>query len=306
MHANLVSVVMPCYNCEKYVTSAIKSILDQSYANLELIVIDDGSTDGTLGKIKDFRDSRICLIGLKQNRGNYAARNIGMKAASGEYICVMDADDVARPERLQRQLEFLKNNQDVGCVGSQATVIDEAGNGSGRIFKPVVGAEELAVLFLIDNFTLHPSLMLRHSLLKRFQLFYDESYLYASDFDFVSRCAQYFPVVNTAESLMYYRKHASQISSDKKLSQKACADKIRLSQLNKFDINLTLEEQAVYLKLFDNTSEFISTEIENVYSIVNLIVNANSKQKNYNQAFMLRHYRNLLVTAKDREARNLV
>ena len=306
MQTNLISVVMPCYNCEKFVVPAVKSILHQSYSNLELIVIDDGSTDNSVAKIKSIQDSRICLIGLNENRGNYAARNLGMKAAGGAYICVMDADDVARPDRIQRQLELLKNNKEAGCVGSQAMVIDETGNIAGRIFKPVISSEELAVLFLIDNFTLHPSLMFRNSMLKRFNLIYDESYVYASDFDFVSRCAQYFPVVNTADNLMYYRKHRSQISSHKRLAQKAYADKIRLCQLNKFNIDLNSEEQTVYLKLFDDTSKLSSAEVEDVHRIVNLIVNANSRQKKYSQAFVLKHYRNLLMNAKSREVRNIV
>ena len=298
MHTTLISVVMPCYNAEKYVCFAIKSILDQSYANFELIIINDGSTDSTDEKIRNFRDSRIRYIGVKENLGNYMARNIGMKAASGAYICVMDADDIAMPDRLKTQYQFLENNHKVGCVGSQAIVINEAGDMSGRIYKPVVSSEELATLFLIDNFTLHPSLMFRNSMLKRFNLSYDESYQYASDFDFISRCAQHFPVVNTAESLMYYRQHPTQISSDKKYAQKICADNIRLNQLKRFDMLLSSEEGAVYLKLFDNTSKFSSTEIEEAYNIVNRIVNVNSKQKIYNQTFLLKHYRNLLIHAK--------
>lgn len=305
MHTTLISVVMPCYNAEKYVGFAIKSILDQSYRNFELIAIDDGSTDNTDEKIRNLQDPRIRYIGHRQNSGNYVARNIGVKAANGAYICVMDADDIAMPDRLKTQHQFLESNHLVGCVGSQAKLINEAGEVTGGIYKPIVSSEELAVLFLIDNFTLHPSLMFRNSMLKRFNLLYDESYQYASDFDFISRCAQHFPVVNTLESLMYYRQHPTQISSDKKNAQKICADNIRLNQLKRFDMLLSSEEGAVYLKLFDNTSEFSSTEIEEAYNIVNRIVNVNSKQKIYNQTFLIKHYRNLLIHAK-RKVQNMI
>ena len=99
---------MPCYNAERYVGFAIKSILDQSCRNFELIAIDDGSTDNTDEKIRNLQDPRIRYIGLRENSGNYVARNIGIKAANGTYICVMDADDIAMPDRIKTQLQLWK------------------------------------------------------------------------------------------------------------------------------------------------------------------------------------------------------
>ena len=99
---------MPCYNAERYVGFAIKSILDQSYRNFELIVIDDGSTDNTNEKIRNLQDPRIRYIGLMENSGNYVARNIGVKAANGAYICVMDAEILQCLTGSKRNINFWK------------------------------------------------------------------------------------------------------------------------------------------------------------------------------------------------------
>lgn len=96
-----VSVLMPVYNADKYVSTAIESILQQTFTDFEFIIVDDDSTDGTLEIIKSFSDPRIKLIELPVNVGNNNARNIGMELVSGEYICAMDADDVAVPNRIK-------------------------------------------------------------------------------------------------------------------------------------------------------------------------------------------------------------
>src|SRR5690348_1028736 len=96
-----ISVVMPVYNSDQFVSYAIESILKQSFTQFEFIIINDGSTDESDSVIRKYlTDPRIKYIAFKQNRGNYAARNIGMKLATGKYICVMDADDIAFPDRL--------------------------------------------------------------------------------------------------------------------------------------------------------------------------------------------------------------
>ena len=119
-----VSVVMPVYNREKYVADAVNSILKQCYTNFEFIIIDDGSTDSTFDILKSFGDKRIKLIRKNKNRGNYSARNEGMELATGKYICVMDSDDIALPNRINRQFEFMEQHKQFGICGSFAKVID--------------------------------------------------------------------------------------------------------------------------------------------------------------------------------------
>lgn len=118
-----ISVVMPAYNVEKYVEEAVCSILDQTYCDFEFIIVDDGSTDRTREILRSFSDPRISLLFNDKNEGNYPARNRGCRLARGKYIAVMDADDVALPERLERQVEYMEKHSDVLACGTAYRLI---------------------------------------------------------------------------------------------------------------------------------------------------------------------------------------
>lgn len=108
-----VSVIMPVYNTERYVAEALKSILSQSYKNLEVICIDDGSTDGTLSVLEKFKD-RIIILKNEHNMGIAPTRNKGLSAAHGDFIAFMDADDIWKPEKLEKQLQEFEKNPELG------------------------------------------------------------------------------------------------------------------------------------------------------------------------------------------------
>ena len=105
----LVSIILPVYNTEKYVAASVQSILDQTYKNLEILCINDGSTDGSLGILKNFGE-KIILIDCAQNAGIAAARNAGLKIAKGDFIALMDADDLWEPEKIETQLKQFQEN----------------------------------------------------------------------------------------------------------------------------------------------------------------------------------------------------
>lgn len=107
----LVSVIMPSYNRENTIAESIKSVLAQTYSDFELIIVDDGSSDGTVKVINSFKDKRIKLIALKENLGANKARNIGIEHASGEYIAFLDSDDCWRRNKLEIQLRYMKEKQ---------------------------------------------------------------------------------------------------------------------------------------------------------------------------------------------------
>lgn len=114
----MISVIMPVYNCGNFINQAIDSILDQSFSDFELIIIDDGSFDETERMVIAFRDKRINYYRLDHNAGNYHARNIGLKVAKGIYVAVMDADDIALPKRLETQYNYLESHDDVLATGT--------------------------------------------------------------------------------------------------------------------------------------------------------------------------------------------
>lgn len=221
-----ISVVMPVYNGGSYLAQAIQSILNQTFFDFELILIDDGSTDPTSEVIAFFRDKRITLLKNARNRGNYPSRNAGMELARGKYICVMDADDVALPARLERQFTYMERNPKTGICGSFIQNIP-----SGFCPKFITDDQLLKVAFLSDNHCSHPSLILRKEYLTRYGLYYNEGYCYAADFDLCARGFRYFKVQNIPEVLLQYRRHAGQISSAKFAEQQKYADEIRIRQL---------------------------------------------------------------------------
>lgn len=121
-----VSVIMPVYNSEQYISCSVKSILNQSYTNFEFIIIDDASTDETYKKLLEFKkkDKRIILIKNKKNEGVTKSLNKAIKIARGEYIIRMDADDWSYPDRFKFQIELMENNPDVVVSGSYIEICD--------------------------------------------------------------------------------------------------------------------------------------------------------------------------------------
>ncbi|WP_313449029.1 glycosyltransferase [Streptococcus parasuis] len=132
----LVSIVMPAYNCEKYVVEAINSILAQTYRNWELLVLDDGSKDNTLRIIEEFsqKDSRIKALPNGKNIGVSATRNRGIELASGEWIAFLDSDDMWKPEKLEKQFEIVEKEA-AEFLFTGSSYINEEGEAYKEIFE---------------------------------------------------------------------------------------------------------------------------------------------------------------------------
>ena len=112
MNNPIVSVIIPAYNVEKYIRNAIDSVLGQTYKDIEIIVVDDGSTDGTKKSLEPYiKDNKIIYL-YQNNRGLSGARNSGIKTAKGEYIALLDADDLFYPSKIEKQLIYMENNKD--------------------------------------------------------------------------------------------------------------------------------------------------------------------------------------------------
>src|SRR5690606_28917246 len=110
MREPLVTVFMPVYNSEQYIREALESILNQTYQNLDILLVDDGSTDRSVEIIKSYQDTRIRLIQNEKNMGIPYTRNVGLKEAKGKYIAIMDSDDIAVSNRIERQIQYLETN----------------------------------------------------------------------------------------------------------------------------------------------------------------------------------------------------
>ena len=179
----LVSVVMSVYNGARYLRQAVDSILNQSYSNFEFIIIEDGSTDDSMAIINTYQDSRIRLIDNVVNLGLPTSLNRGIREAKGKYIARQDADDVSLHHRLQRQVEWLDSQENIGATGTWALEIDM----NGRIFnkQKFIGDPESQLQQLLRdglNPWPHGSAMMRKDLVIDVGG-YDERFWYTQDFD---------------------------------------------------------------------------------------------------------------------------
>lgn len=204
-----VSVVMPVHNRRAYVAAAIESVLIQSLRELEVIVVDDGSTDDTPAIIEEYarRDSRVRVARLAKS-GISRAINHGVAMARAPYIARLDSDDIALPNRLARQLAFLDANPSVGLVGSWMILIDDASRVTGYHTYPL-DAAQLHADVIVRNVIGAPSAVIRHDVIEAiggWRPQYDD----AEDYEFCLRLSERSTLVNLPEFLVFYRRHAQQ------------------------------------------------------------------------------------------------
>lgn len=179
----LVSVIMPVYNGERFLAEAIESVLNQTFPAFELIIINDGSTDGTADLIGKFAkaDSRISVLTNPKPLGKAGdlAKEQGIQHAQGQYIAIMDADDVAKPLRLERQLAYMDAHSDLFLCGSWAEYVDD----KGSVFldwKPDTEHEEIVRNLYYKNSIIHPTFFFRNQLNN--EPFYETKYNWYNDF----------------------------------------------------------------------------------------------------------------------------
>ena len=209
--APAVTVLMPVFNGERYLREAVTSILGQSFRDFELLIVDDGSTDASAAIIEELKrnDSRV-RSRFQSNQGHVAALNAGLESVRGNYIARMDADDVARPGRLEAQVRFLENHPDIGVVGTAATLIDGDGRESGVVrFPSSHGAVRWALCF--GSPIIHPSAMIRADVLRQAGG-YDAEMRHAEDYDLWLRISRISRLANLEEPLLLLRKHGGNVS----------------------------------------------------------------------------------------------
>jgi glycosyltransferase involved in cell wall biosynthesis len=165
----LVSIVIPVHNGEEYIKEAIDSCLNQTYKNIEIIVVDDESTDNTLQILREYGDI-ITVVPVEKQNGLGNVLNIGIRASKGEYIARMDADDVMYPIRIEKQVEYMQNNPSCVAVGGQIDIIDSDGNITGHREYAVEDRDIKKNMFLFQPFA-HPAVMLRRSALEDVSLY---------------------------------------------------------------------------------------------------------------------------------------
>jgi glycosyltransferase involved in cell wall biosynthesis len=212
----LISVLMPVYNAEKYLKQAIDSILHQTYIDFELLIFNDASTDKSLEIIKGYTDQRIKIINSPINTGYVKHLNHGLSIANGKYIARMDADDIAHPERFEKQLVVMEKNPNVGVCGSNIEIF---GDRTEKLIFPETDKDIFTRFFIHGNSIAHPSVMMRKNIIEKHRISYNQSLEPAEDYDMWIRISEVAELYNIQEPLLEYRWHTSNESVLKKEKQ---------------------------------------------------------------------------------------
>lgn len=199
-----VSVIMTVYNGEKYLREAMDSILNQTFKDFEFVIINDASTDKSQEILDVCKDNRIKLIINQQNIGMVNSRNKGLALAQSEYITVVDHDDIALPERLEKQIRFLDEHPEIGLVGGYYYEIDEQGKEFNLYQSPTTNEEIQRKLLTEDCFG-HGTIMFRRECLGKAG-YYRPEFEYMDDYDFVLRISEKYQVASIPEPVYKWRR----------------------------------------------------------------------------------------------------
>ena len=215
-----VSVMVPVYNTGRFVAATIESLLAQTFTDFELIVIDDGSSDDSPEILKQYaaRDSRIRLT-CRENRGIVTTRNEMLAQARGEFVAVNDADDISLPDRLERQVEFLRADPDVVCVGGHFDMIDSAGRRLTTLQPPADDAEIQRQALAGHCSICHSAGMMRRAAVERVGG-YSKRFTYAHDLELWLRLGEVGKLANLDRTVIQFRLHNSSVSENKRDEQR--------------------------------------------------------------------------------------
>lgn len=261
-----ISVIIPSYNHEKYVAEAIQSILDQTFQDFEIVITDDGSTDATVEKIKEFKDKRIKLFCFEKNRGGAVAANNCIGNSTGEFIAVLSSDDVFFPEKLEKQVEFLDKNPSIGAVFTNLIPIDGKGKEikDPRVFdrKYFERANRsrydwLRFFFDGENALAHPSVLIRRECYEKVG-YYNERYAQVPDWDLWIRLCMNYNIHILPQCLLKLRvfRNKANVSANRFDSRARTAWET-YQMLKNF---LEIKEIGEFLKIFPEAQEFKKPE----------------------------------------------
>lgn len=266
-----ITVLMSVYNAEMYLDECIKSILNQTYSNFNLFIIDDSSTDSSIEIINSYSDERICLTQNEVNIGLTNSLNNAVKDITTEFIARMDADDVCLENRLLKQLNFLDKNIDCGMVGSSAYKINNSSQDIGEILVP---NENLKEQLFFNNTFIHSSIMIRTDVVKKY--LYNDKLKYAQDYYLWIKIAQSYNIANIKEKLIKYRIHEESVSINN----------------NKEQINCVLPTINHQLKLLGIVNEYWRNKYTNVH--VNYFIRVNKNLSFKSKIWVIYYFRLLL------------
>lgn len=255
-----ISIIMPVYNALEYLQQSIDSILQQTFTDFELIIVDDGSTDNSAEIISGYEDPRIHLI---LNGHNFIqSLNIGITAAIGKYITRMDADDIMLPKRLQLQYEFMEHNPNVDISGSWMQSFGQR----EYLMRNATDHKGILCQAILHSPLYHPTIIMKRNIIHSFPVlnnisqFYNEKYTYAEDYHcWIELIKMGFVFANLPEVLVKYRCSNSQVTVIKQKEISACTFKIQ-NEYIEYVMESIVKKDNEYYDLLENLIELFNKD----------------------------------------------
>ena len=243
----LISVIIPVYNGNGYLPAALLSILNQTYKNLEIIVIDDGSTDNSYEIMKNFakEDKRLRIFKNPKNLNISHTLNRGIKLAKGQYLARMDADDVALPHRLEKQIKYLLDHPEVVIVGGQCQTIDITGKVIGRKHFPRTDKQIRDALYTTNPIQ-HPTAVINRALLPKNFTWYNAVLPPAEDYDLFFRLGSYGQYHNLKSMVLQYRQYLGSSTFKNPVKTFSATLKVRHLAVTKYGYQPSLKSQLIH------------------------------------------------------------
>lgn len=275
-----VSVVIPMYNREKYVVEAIDSVLNQTFQDFEIIVLDDFSSDASCSVVQAIGDPRITLFRAKEKSGISRLRNIGNDMAEGKYISVFDSDDIMPPYRLKEQYEYMQANPDVGVVGGWCELF---GDFEGFMKGPL-DSDTINCGHLYRTLLFHGTAMIRKSVLTQHGIQYNEDHFVGEDWALWVDMINKVKMVNLDRVFLRYRRHGQGISSTSqsetgiRLKRRATLDRIHETALGNLGMTLDAPDMALFNRFFGETDKELAPMSQAQYEEVKRIIESLKRQ----------------------------
>lgn len=256
MSKPLVTVFIAAYNAELYIKSSLESILNQTYENLEILIIDDGSTDRTCEIIKNYNDKRIKLVNNKCNQGLPYTRNKALELFKGEYFATLDADDIAIPYRIEKQVEFLEKNKNIDVITSDYKVFSKKFSKNIHINKT---KENIKISLIFGCCLCNSTSIIRKSSLEKFSIKYNQKCFIAQDYEIWTQFSKLGNIYNMSEVLLKYRighENITKKTKTKKIEQrKKIISSIQENLLEYYGFNLNEVEKQIFYDFFSDNSD---------------------------------------------------
>lgn len=280
----LVSVIIPIYKAEEFIVEALRSVMDQTYKNLEIILINDKSPDRSIELAQQLtaNDPRIQIVDNKYEKGIVGALNTGLEIAAGELVARMDADDVCFPDRIEKQVRFMDEHPEIAVSSGSVEVI---GKHSGLKFEYPTDPEVAAIFPLLNSPVAHPATILRAGFFKQHNLRYDYEYQYGEDIDLWQRVLDAGGQIgNLAEVILKYRTHNASITVEYASRNGDLAHKVRMRIMGKLGLRLSDTESQTLSLLAGWTPASSRQMYVDYLHLINKILGANAVKNIYHQS----------------------